>query len=76
MIEEQNRNLETEYIEKQLELQKQIDFANAVHPESVKNVAGVDLAYWKEDDGAHGPEKYIEAHICTDETINKRLERT
>lgn len=28
------------------------------------------------DDGAHGPERYIEAHIWTDETINKWLERT
>ena len=76
MTEERNRNLETEYIEKQLELQKQIDFANAVHPESVKTVAGVDLAYWKEDDGAHGSDRYIESHIWTEETINKWLERT
>ena len=28
------------------------------------------------DDGAHGPERYIEAHIWTDEAINKWLERT
>lgn len=28
------------------------------------------------DDGVHGPERYIEAHIWTDGTINKWLERT
>jgi deoxyribonuclease V len=72
LTEEQNRNLETEYIEKQLDLQKQIDLANAVHPESVKTVAGVDLAYWKEDDGEHAVCCIVVIVFLTKEIIEKK----
>lgn len=72
LTKEQNRNLETEYIEKQLKLQKQIDFANAVHPESVKTVAGVDLAYWKEDDGEHAVCCIVVIDFLTKEIVEKK----
>ena len=53
MTKEQIRILETDFIEKQLELQKKIDYTNAVNPDCVRTVAGVDLAYWKVDDEEH-----------------------
>ena len=37
---------EEKYIKIQYELQKQIDFYNMVNIAAIKNVAGVDLAYW------------------------------
>lgn len=47
MKENQLRNsIEEKYIETQYELQKRIDFRNIINCESIKKVAGVDLAYW------------------------------
>lgn len=39
---------EQEYINFQYELQKKIDLVNRINIASVKTIAGVDLAYWKE----------------------------
>ncbi len=72
MTEEQNKNLEIKYIEKQLELQKQIDFNNAVCMDSVRTVAGVDLAYWKEDDGEHAVCCIVIIDSLTKEIIEKK----
>jgi len=43
-------NKEEIFIKKQMELKEKIDLNNAVLIPSVHTIAGVDLAYWKEDD--------------------------
>ena len=40
------KNAEEEFVKIQYELQQQIDFHNMVNIVTIKNVAGVDLAYW------------------------------
>lgn len=45
-VEKMENKVEEKYIEIQRELQKQIDFHNRINVASIKNVAGVDLAYW------------------------------
>jgi len=42
-----NNMTEQEYIKEQIELEKRIIRTNTVNPSQVKTVAGVDLAYWK-----------------------------
>ncbi len=40
------KNAEEKFVKIQYELQQQIDFRNMVNISTIKNVAGVDLAYW------------------------------
>ena len=42
---------EQDYINEQIKLSAQIQLDNTVHLSQVRTVAGVDLAYWKEEDG-------------------------
>ena len=44
------KNAEEEFVKIQYELQQQIDFHNMVNIVTIKNVAGVDLAYWNIND--------------------------
>ena len=44
--EKREGNVEEKYIKIQYELQKQIEFHNSIDIRLIKNVAGVDLAYW------------------------------
>ena len=43
-------NLEKKYIDMQMQLKEQMDMTNQVTPDSIKWIAGVDLAYWNKDD--------------------------
>ena len=43
-------DIEKRYIQIQSELQKKIKFQNMIDLSSIKTVAGIDLAYWKEED--------------------------
>ena len=51
----QGCDMETEqdFIAKQLELIKKIDLNNSISISDVHTIAGVDLAYWKEDEGEY-----------------------
>ena len=69
---EQARSLETEYISRQIQLQKQIDFTNTVDLASVRNVAGVDLAYWKKDDGEHAVCCIVVVDYLTKEIVERK----
>lgn len=68
----QTRSLETEYIAKQIQLQKRIDFTNAVSLDSIRYVAGVDLAYWKKDDEEHAVCCIVVIDYLTKEIVERK----
>lgn len=49
-VEMKTENLENEYINVQMQLEKRIDTKNLVKLEEINLLAGVDLAYWKKDE--------------------------
>lgn len=67
-----DKTLEKEYIKIQYELQKQIDFVNRVNIASVKNVAGVDLAYWNKNGDEYAVCCIVVLNYITKEVVEKK----
>ena len=64
-------NDEEKYIKVQYKLQKQIDFHNKINISSIKNVAGVDLAYWN----TNGDEYAVCCIVVLNYTTQKIVEK-
>lgn len=64
-------DIEKGFIEQQYELQKKINLKNEVNVAEVKIIAGVDLAYWDEDDAEYAVCCIIVIHYKTKEVIEK-----
>ena len=63
---------EEKYVKIQYELQKQIDFHNRVNIETIKNVAGVDLAYWNVNGEEYAACCIVVLNYTTKEVIEKK----
>lgn len=66
------KNDEEKYVEIQYELQKQIDFHNMIHIETIKNVAGVDLAYWNISGEEYAVCCIVVLNYLTKEVVEKK----
>lgn len=64
---------EEKYVKIQYELQKQIDFHNRVNIEMIKNVAGVDLAYWKVNGEEYAACCIVVLNYTTKEVVEKNI---
>ncbi len=64
-------DIEKGFIEQQYELQKKINLKNEVNVAEVKTIAGVDLAYWDEDDAEYAVCCIIVIDYKTKEVIEK-----
>ncbi len=60
------------YINIQNELRKQTDFNNSVNIEKIKNVAGVDLAYWNVDGEEYAACCIVVLDYATKEVVEKK----
>lgn len=64
-------NTEKEFIEKQYELQKRICTEDRLEISAIKTVAGVDLAYWKEEDIEYAACCVVVLDFATKQVIEK-----
>ena len=64
---------EEKYVKIQYELQKQIDFHNRVNIETIKNVAGVDLAYWNVNAEEYAACCIVVLNYTTKEVVEKNI---
>ena len=60
------------FLQKQNELRKDIDLTDGFNPDALKLVAGVDLAYWKEDDDEWAVCCIVVIDYATHEIVEKR----
>ena len=65
-------NVEEKYVKIQYELQKQIDFCNTINIVSIKNVAGVDLAYWNLNGDEYATCCIVVLNYVTKEVVEKK----
>ena len=63
---------EVEYVAIQNELKKGISLCDSFEVSALKTVAGVDLAYWKEDDGEYAVCCIVVIDIVTHKVIEKK----
>ena len=63
---------EAEYVAIQNELKKGISLCDSFEVSALKTVAGVDLAYWKEDDGEYAVCCIVVIDIVTHKVIEKK----
>ena len=66
------KNAEEEFVKIQYELQQQIDFHNMVNIVTIKNVAGVDLAYWNINDEEYAVCCIVVLNYKTKEVVEKK----
>ena len=66
------KNAEEEFVKIQYELQQQIDFHNMVNIVTIKNVAGVDLAYWNINDEEYAVCCIVVLNYKTKEKVTKK----
>ena len=70
--EKREGNVEEKYIKIQYELQKQIEFHNSIDIRLIKNVAGVDLAYWNKKGNEYAVCCIIVLNYETQEVVEKK----
>ena len=70
--EKREGNVEEKYIKIQYELQKQIEFHNSIDIRLIKNVAGVDLAYWNKNGNEYAVCCIIVLNYETQEVVEKK----
>lgn len=66
------KNAEEKFVKIQYELQQQIDFRNMVNISTIKNVAGVDLAYWNINDEEYAVCCIVVLNYKTKEVVEKK----
>ena len=64
--------LEQKFIQKQKELLSKLDLQNKIDITKVKNIAGVDLAYWKENDIEYAVCCIVVIDFATKQIIDKK----
>ena len=70
--EKREGNVEEKYIKIQYELKKQIEFHNSIDIRLIKNVAGVDLAYWNKNGNEYAVCCIIVLNYETQEVVEKK----
>ena len=68
----EKKELEKYYIAKQLEQKEQVDFQHLISLEQIKRLAGVDLAYWKQEETEYAVCCIVVIDYRTKEIIEKQ----